>query len=295
MWVQPYILPRSLGSLFQSANPSLLVDHLLLPLRRRDFQIRGPRRDCLHKGGNAGFDLARWAHNLDFENQRLLAQVPSDKEASLEEEVAKLNDEKAKLEAEWVDAQQIAGSLLTAKRRLLDDCLGLRKKFEDATAENQKLGEESSNFDIQITQLSATRDAALEETKLARQEAEDLQKEKEVLKNAAARHKKDIWAAVENYKVSTELWERFEAASCVAVEDFKASPEFEAALLAIVERFKASPEFNDALGTNAAFGAFSFVKRCKEKYPELRSDFPEFQKDYESSWFADLDLDASSS
>ncbi|GAA0160490.1 hypothetical protein LIER_39051 [Lithospermum erythrorhizon] len=49
-----------------------------------------------------------------------------------------------------------------------DDCFGLRKKFEDATAENQKLREESSNFDIRITQPSATLDAALEETKLAR-------------------------------------------------------------------------------------------------------------------------------
>ncbi|GAA0165280.1 hypothetical protein LIER_20723 [Lithospermum erythrorhizon] len=146
-----------------------------------------------------------------------------------------------------------------------------------------------------VKKLSATRDAALEETKLARWEVEDLQKENESLKIAAAQHKKDIWAVVENYKVSTELQERFEAASSVAVEDFKVSLEFEAALLAAVERFKASPEFNDDLGANAAFGAFSFVKSCKEKYPELCSDFAEFQKDYESSWFADLDLDASSS
>ncbi|GAA0151701.1 hypothetical protein LIER_10362 [Lithospermum erythrorhizon] len=150
----------------------------------------------------------------------------------------------------------------------------MHKKFEDATIENQNLREESSNFDIRIIQLSATWDAALQETKLARQEAEDLQKENEVLKKSASRHKKDIWAAVENYKVSTELRERFEAASSAALEDFKASPEFEAALLAAVERFKASPEFNDDLGANAAFGAFSFVKSFKEKYPELRSDFP---------------------
>ncbi|GAA0141316.1 hypothetical protein LIER_35370 [Lithospermum erythrorhizon] len=197
----------------------------------------------LIQAGNAGFELARWAHNLDFENQRLLAQVPSDKEASLEEEVAKLKEEKAKLKAEWVDAQRIASSLLTEKRRLFDDCWGLRKTFEDAAAENQKLREESSNFDIQITQLSATRDAALEETKLARREADDLQKENEALKIAAARHKKDIWAAVENYKVSTELQEKFEVASSATVEDFKASPEFEAAHHAAVERFKASPEF----------------------------------------------------
>ncbi|GAA0150668.1 hypothetical protein LIER_37158 [Lithospermum erythrorhizon] len=100
--------------------------------------------------------------------------------------------------------------------------------------------------------------------------------------------------AVEIYKMSIELEKRFEAASSAAVEDFKASPEFEAALLAAVERFKASPEFVDALGANAAFGAFSFVKSVKEKYPSIRSDFAEFRKDYESSWFAELDLDAPS-
>ncbi|GAA0162676.1 hypothetical protein LIER_39456 [Lithospermum erythrorhizon] len=48
---------------------------------------------------------------------------------------------------------------------------------------------------------------------------------------------------------------------------------------------QASLEFVDALGANVAFGALSFV----------RSDFAEFQKDYESSWFTVLDLDASSS
>ncbi|GAA0147349.1 hypothetical protein LIER_36501 [Lithospermum erythrorhizon] len=73
------------------------------------------------------------------------------------------------------------------------------------------------------------------------------------------------------------------------------SKEFEAAISAAVERFKASPEFVDTLGTNAAFGAFGFVKKYKDKYPELRFDFEEFQENYKSSWFTDLDLDALSS
>ncbi|GAA0157797.1 hypothetical protein LIER_14984 [Lithospermum erythrorhizon] len=131
--------------------------------------------------GNTGFELERQANNLDFENQRLLAQVPSEEEASLEEELAKLKEDLAK----------------------------------------------------------------------------------------------------------TELQNAFLA----VIEEFKESKEFDAALSADVERF---PEFLDALGANSAYGAFSFVKKYKEKYPELRSDYVKFQEDYKGSWFADLDLDASS-
>ncbi|GAA0158282.1 hypothetical protein LIER_15357 [Lithospermum erythrorhizon] len=72
-------------------------------------------------------------------------------------------------------------------------------------------------------------------------------------------------------------------------------PRVEDALSATIERFKKSPEFLDALGANSAYGAFSFVKKYKEKYPDLRSDYAKFQEDYKGSWFANLDLGASSS
>ncbi|GAA0149352.1 hypothetical protein LIER_08550 [Lithospermum erythrorhizon] len=203
------------------------------------------------------FELVKRANSLDFENQRLLAQLPSEKEVSLEEELAKLKEEYAK-------SQRISSSILATKRKINEDYLGLHKRFEDVSTENQKLKDESSGFDYQITQLSA---------------------------DAVARHPKEIWAVVENYKQSAELRETVLA----AVEEFKESKEFEAAISAAVERFKTSPEFVYTLGANAAFWAFSFVKNYKEKYPELRSDFAEFQEDYKNSWFANLDLDASSS
>ncbi|GAA0168849.1 hypothetical protein LIER_23473 [Lithospermum erythrorhizon] len=144
--------------------------------------------------GNAGFELARRANSLDFENQRLMAQ---------------------------------------------------------------------------ITQLCGIRDAALAETACAREEVKELQEEVQALKDVAARHPKKVWAAVENYKQSAELRDTILA----AVEEFKESKEFEAALSAAVECFTTSPEFLDTLGINVAFGAFSFVKKYKEKYPDLRSDF----------------------
>ncbi|GAA0164655.1 hypothetical protein LIER_20242 [Lithospermum erythrorhizon] len=173
--------------------------------------------------GNAGFKLARRANSLDFENKRLLAQLPSEKEALLEE--------LAKLKEEYAKSQRISSSILADKRNINEDYLGLHKRFEDVSAENQKLKDESSDFDCQITQLMELRETVLAD-----------------------------------------------------VEEFKESKEFEAAISVAVERFKNSPEFVDTLRANAAFGAFSFVKKYNEKYPELRSDFAEFQEDYKSSW-----------
>ncbi|GAA0147407.1 hypothetical protein LIER_07116 [Lithospermum erythrorhizon] len=37
-----------------------------------------------------------------------------------------------------------------------------------------------------------------------------------------------------------------------------------------------------------------FVKKYMEKYPDLRSDYKEFQEGYGPSWFEGLTLDASS-
>ncbi|GAA0143335.1 hypothetical protein LIER_35724 [Lithospermum erythrorhizon] len=139
--------------------------------------------------GNAGFELARRANSLNFENQRLLAQVPSEKEASLE-----------KLKEEFAKSQRISSSILTVKRKVNEDCLGLHKKYEDVSAECQKLMDESSGFDCQITQLCGIRDTALAETARAREEVKELQEEVQALKDAIARHPKEIWVAVENYK-----------------------------------------------------------------------------------------------
>ncbi|GAA0141369.1 hypothetical protein LIER_02524 [Lithospermum erythrorhizon] len=234
--------------------------------------------------GNAGFELVRRADSLDFENQRLLAQVPSEKEVSLEEELARVKEDLAK-------SQQINSLIITEKRKLNEDYLGLHKKYEDVSAECKKLKDESSGFDCQITQLCGITDAALAEASCAREEVKELREEVQALKDAATRHPKEIWAAVENYKQSAELQNTLLA----AVEEFKESQEFEAALSAAVERFKTSPEFLDALGANSAYRASSFVKKYKGKYPDLRSDYAKFQEDYKGSWFADLDLDVSSS
>ncbi|GAA0170419.1 hypothetical protein LIER_40957 [Lithospermum erythrorhizon] len=129
------------------------------------------------------------------------------------------------------------------------------------------------------------------EASCAREEVRELKEEVQALKTETARHPKEIWAAVENYKQSAEL----QSTLLAAVEEFKESREFEAALSAAVERFKKSPKFLDALGANSTYGAFSFVKKYKEKYPDHRSDYVKFQEDYKGSWFADLDLDTSSS
>ncbi|GAA0165720.1 hypothetical protein LIER_21047 [Lithospermum erythrorhizon] len=123
-----------------------------------------------------------------------------------------------------------------------------------------------------------------------REEVKELREEFQTLKDAATLHPKEIWAAVENYKQSAEL----QNALLAAVDKFKESREFEAALSAAVERFKTSPKFLDAMGANSAYGAFSFVKKYKEKYPDLRSDYEKFLEDYKGSCFTDLDLDASS-
>ncbi|GAA0187552.1 hypothetical protein LIER_34840 [Lithospermum erythrorhizon] len=231
--------------------------------------------------GNASFEMARRANSLDFENQCLLAQVPSEKEALLEEELVRVKEDLAK-------CQRINSLLHTEKRKLNEDYLGLYKKYEDVSAKCKKLKDESSGFDCQITQLCGIRDVALAEASCAREEVKQLREEVQDLKDATTRHPKEIWAAVENYKQSAEL----QSTLLAVIEE---SQKFEASLSAAVERFKKSPKFFDALGANSAYGAFNFVKKYKEKYPDLRSDYAKFQEDYKGSWFADLDIDASSS
>ncbi|GAA0168222.1 hypothetical protein LIER_22987 [Lithospermum erythrorhizon] len=92
-------------------------------------------------------------------------------------------------------------------------------------------------------------------------------------KAKASQHPKKLWAAVENYKQPLK---------------------FEAAISSAVESFKKSPEFLDVLGSNVAYGVYSFVRKYKEKYPNLRSDYQELQEGYNPSWFAELSLDAPS-
>ncbi|GAA0171162.1 hypothetical protein LIER_25260 [Lithospermum erythrorhizon] len=79
------------------------------------------------------------------------------------------------------------------------------------------------------------------------------------------------------------------------VVSFKSSSEFENILSRVVEDFMESPEFHLALGCNAAYRVCNFVKKYKEKYPTLRSDYEEFQEGYDPSWFEDLSLDPPSS
>ncbi|GAA0165774.1 hypothetical protein LIER_21090 [Lithospermum erythrorhizon] len=123
---------------------------------------------------------------------------------------------------------------------------------------------EITSIKLQISQLSGYRNAAVAEVK-------QLEDEVKRLEDAASQYPKELWAAVEN---------------------FKQSAEFEGALSAAVERFKKSPEFHDIMGANAAYGAYGLVRKYKEKCPNLRSDYEKFQEDFNSSWFAELSLDA---
>ncbi|GAA0150455.1 hypothetical protein LIER_37118 [Lithospermum erythrorhizon] len=75
------------------------------------------------------------------------------------------------------------------------------------------------------------------------------------------------------------------------MENFNQSLEFQNSVSSAVDHFKKSPEFLEALGANVAYGVCSFVRKYKEKYPGLRSDYKEFQEGYNPSWFADLFLD----
>ncbi|GAA0156144.1 hypothetical protein LIER_38221 [Lithospermum erythrorhizon] len=221
---------------------------------------------CRHliQAASAGFELARRADRFEEENKDLKAQAPSEKTASLEEDLTKVREELA-------ESQQINALLNTKNKKLVEDYLGLPKKHEEVTSQQDKLKEESSGFDLQITQLSGYRDAAIAESSRATQVAKRLKDEVKRSEDAGNQHPKELWAAVEN---------------------FKPSSEFENALSSDVERFKESPEFLDALGANAAYGVCSFVRKYKEKYPGLRSDYEEFQEGYNSSWFAELSLDA---
>ncbi|GAA0162962.1 hypothetical protein LIER_18945 [Lithospermum erythrorhizon] len=65
------------------------------------------------------------------------------------------------------------------------------------------------------------------------------------LEDEASQHPKKQWAAVKNYKQSSE---------------FEASPS------SVVECFKKSPEFLDVLGINVVYGVCSFVRKYNEKY-----------------------------
>ncbi|GAA0174282.1 hypothetical protein LIER_27707 [Lithospermum erythrorhizon] len=214
---KPYILPGGQqiceGTSFESNLQSFHAMRYLL--------MEGL---CEGYVGNAGFELARRANSLDFENQRLLAQVPSEKEASLEEELAKVREDLAK-------SQRINSLIHTEKRKLKEDYLRLHKKYEDVTAECKKLKDESSGFDRQITQICGIRDAALAEASCAREEVRELKEESTLL---------------------------------ASVEEFKESREFEAALSVAVKHFKKSSEFLDALGANSTYGAFRFVKNDEE-------------------------------
>ncbi|GAA0152375.1 hypothetical protein LIER_37479 [Lithospermum erythrorhizon] len=203
---------------------------------------------------------------LGEENKDLKAQAPSEKAASLEEELAKL---KAGLtESRWINFL-----LNTKNNKLIEDYLGLRKKHEEVVSQWDKLQSESSGFDLQIIQLNGYRDPAVAKASSATQEVQRLKGEVKHLRDAASQHPKKLWVAIEN---------------------FKQSVKFEGAFFAAVEHFKKSPEFLDALGANDAYGVCSFVRKYKEKYLGLRSDYEEFQEGYNSSWFSELSLDAPS-
>ncbi|GAA0142498.1 hypothetical protein LIER_03384 [Lithospermum erythrorhizon] len=208
-----------------------------------------------------------WTRRADFleeDNRDLKAQVPYDKAASLKEELKKVKGELA-------ESQRINVLLNTKKRKLVEDYLGLRKRHEEVATQRDKLQAESSGFDLQINQLSGYRDVVVTEASRATQETKRLEGEVKLLEDEAIQHPNKLWAAVENYKQSFE---------------------FEAVLAAAVESFKKSPEFLDALGANGAYGTCSFVRKYKEKYLGLRSNYEEFQEDYNSSWFVNLNLDA---
>ncbi|GAA0141458.1 hypothetical protein LIER_02595 [Lithospermum erythrorhizon] len=200
------------------------------------LKVYGDMCRYLIQVANVGFELARRADCLGEENKDLKAQDPSAKVTSLEEELAKVK-------AELAGSHRINVLLNNEKKKLMEDYLGLQKRHEDATSKLDKLKAESSGFDVQITQLSRYKDAAVAEA----------------------------------YRTIQEQ-----------------STEFESALSAAVERFKKSSEFLDALGANAAYGVCSFVRKYKEKYPDLHADYIEFQEGYNSSWFAELSLDAPS-
>ncbi|GAA0186317.1 hypothetical protein LIER_33605 [Lithospermum erythrorhizon] len=203
-------------------------------------------------------------------------EAPSEKIASLEEELAKVRGELA-------ECQRINVLLNNEKKKLTEYYLGLHKKHEEVTSQWDKLKEESSGFDIQITQLSGYRDVAIAEASRTTQEAKPLEDEVKCLEDVTSQHPKELWAAVENFKQSAE----FKGALSATVD---VTPRHGAP----VERFKKSPEFLDTLGVNAAYGAYIFVRKYREKYPDLHCDYQEFQEDYNSSWFTELSLDAPS-
>ncbi|GAA0154629.1 hypothetical protein LIER_12556 [Lithospermum erythrorhizon] len=108
------------------------------------------------RAAKADFELARREDRLEEENKYLQTQAPSGKAASLEEELAKLK-------GELVEGQGINILLNTKKKKLTKDYLGLRKKHEEVTSQQDKLKEESSSFDLQTTQLSGYRDTVVAE------------------------------------------------------------------------------------------------------------------------------------
>ncbi|GAA0166174.1 hypothetical protein LIER_21393 [Lithospermum erythrorhizon] len=182
---------------------------------------------------NAGFELARKADCFGEENKDLRSQGPSWKTAELEEKLARVKKKLTKY-------LRINVLHNTEQKKLMEDYLGLHKKHEEVSSQRDKIQEESSDFDIQITQLSGYRDAVVVEASHVTQEVKRLEAEVKRLENAMSQNPKELWAAVEN---------------------FKQYAEFEGALSAAAEHFKKSPEFLDALGANAAYWAYSFVRK----------------------------------
>ncbi|GAA0153212.1 hypothetical protein LIER_11508 [Lithospermum erythrorhizon] len=182
-------------------------------------------------------DMCRYliqARRVDFlgeENRNLKAQVPSDKAASLEEE---LNKVKWGARGEPADQRPY---------------LGLCKKHEDVATQRDKIKAESSCFNLQITQLSGIRDVVLAKASRSTQETKRLEEEVKRLEDVASQYPKAIWAAVENFKQTTE---------------------FEGALSTDVESFKKSPEFIDALGLMLLMGLIdlNLDAPCKDEEDE---------------------------
>ncbi|GAA0165486.1 hypothetical protein LIER_20879 [Lithospermum erythrorhizon] len=195
---------------------------------------------CRHliQMANTGFELARRADNLEEENKGLKTRL--------------LLRKLLRSRGELAESQRINVLLNTKQKRLAEDYLGLRKRHE---------------------KLSGYGDTAVAEASRATQEVKRFEGEVKRLEDLVSQCPKELWAAVKN---------------------FKQSSEFQNALSSVVDHFKKSLEFLKTLGAIATYGVCSFIRKYKEKYPGLLSDYKEFQEGYNLSWFADLSLDAPS-
>ncbi|GAA0169848.1 hypothetical protein LIER_24236 [Lithospermum erythrorhizon] len=129
------------------------------------------------------------------------------------------------------------------------DNLGEENKDLKAQAPFEKV----ASLEEELAKLSGYRDAAVAKASRPIQEVQWLECEVKRLQDAASQHPKKLWAAVENYKQSFEI---------------------KAALAAAVESFKKSPEFVDALGANAAYGAYSFTSDAPSEDEEDEETAP---------------------